>query len=95
MASFKQVFCDSRGRDVCILEGPAVFLQAKVKRPPSLPDVSARALSTRDAVDYSLPPGRWDWVLNFCPRLFCSLYSPVPHVTIPIYTHPLVSVIIH
>ena len=64
MASFKQVFCDSRGRDVCILEGPAVFLQAKVKRPPSLPDVSARALSTRDAVDYSLPPGRWDWVLG-------------------------------
>ena len=70
MASFKQVFCDSRGRDVCILEGPAVFLQAKVKRPPSLSDVSARALSTRDAVDYSLPPGRWDWVLGVDQDLF-------------------------
>ena len=63
MSSIEHMLCQGGCLDVPILHCLAVLTDTLLEAPPSLADVHARALHTRDGVRNSFAFFNWDWVL--------------------------------
>ena len=63
MSSLEHMLCQGRRLDGPIFQCMAVFTDTVLEAPPSLADVHAQALHTRNRLHTSYALFDWDWVL--------------------------------